>query len=80
MTKAAALLQSLARNDALVDGNKCAAWAAAWTFLFINGTALDEDFDVDEAEDSMNAVASGLDSELDEIVEKLRRFASPGTK
>ncbi|MGB3230119.1 MAG: Fic family protein, partial [Mycobacterium sp.] len=31
--KAAALLQSLARNHALVDRNKRTAWAAAWTFL-----------------------------------------------
>jgi death-on-curing protein len=31
--KAAALLQSLARNHALGDGNKRTAWAAAWTFL-----------------------------------------------
>ena len=80
LTKAAALLQSLARNHALVDGNKRTAWAAAWTFLFINGTALDEDFDVDEAEVFMNAVDTGMDSVLDEIAEKLRRFASPGTK
>ena len=36
-TKAAALLHSLARNHALVDGNKRLAWAAAAVFLGING-------------------------------------------
>ena len=39
-TKAAALLHSLARNHALVDGNKRTAWAAAWTFLHVNGVAV----------------------------------------
>lgn len=78
LTKAAALLQSLARNHALVDGNKRTAWAAAWTFLYINGTHLDQNFDVDDAEVFMNAVATGLDSELGEIAEKLRRYALPG--
>jgi death on curing protein len=42
-TKAAALLQSLARNRALVDGNKRTAWAAAWTFLHINDIELAAD-------------------------------------
>ena len=35
--KAAALLHSLARNHALVDGNKRLAWTACLTFLAING-------------------------------------------
>src|SRR5215211_9357625 len=35
--KAAALLQSLARNHALIDGNKRLAWTACRTFLAING-------------------------------------------
>jgi death-on-curing protein len=56
--KAAALLQSLARNCALVDGNKRLAWAAAWTFLYINGIELAVDYDVDRAEDLMNEVAT----------------------
>uniref|UniRef100_A0A5Q5BFH1 Death-on-curing protein n=1 Tax=Mycobacterium sp. (strain MCS) TaxID=164756 RepID=A0A5Q5BFH1_MYCSS len=45
--KAGALLQSLARNHALVDGNKRTAWAAAWTFLHINGIQLADDFEVE---------------------------------
>lgn len=72
--KAAALLQSLARNHALIDGNKRTAWASAWTFLHINGKALSPDFDVDQAEDLMNTVAT-RDLELSEIASSLRGFA-----
>jgi death on curing protein len=75
-TKAAALLQSLARNHALVDGNKRTAWAAAWTFLYINGVELNPEFDVDDAEIFMNAVATKADLQLAELAEKLQAFAS----
>ncbi len=37
--KAAALLHSIARNHALVDGNKRLAWLAAVVFLDLNGQA-----------------------------------------
>jgi death-on-curing protein len=36
-TKAAALLQSMLKNHALVDGNKRLGWLATATFLEING-------------------------------------------
>ena len=72
--KAAALLQSLARNHALVDGNKRTAWAAAWTFLHINGVELG-DFDVDDAERFMNDVATDGAIEIDYIAAKLSRYA-----
>jgi death on curing protein len=72
--KAAALLQSLARNHALVDGNKRTAWAAAWTFLHINGVELG-DFDVDDAERFMNDVATEGAIEIDHIAAKLSRYA-----
>ncbi|WP_283610992.1 type II toxin-antitoxin system death-on-curing family toxin [Mycolicibacterium poriferae] len=75
-TKAAALLQSLARNHALVDGNKRTAWAAAWTFLFINGIELPPDFDVDHAEDFMNSVATQGDLELVELARALQDSAA----
>lgn len=78
VTKAAALLHSLARNPALVDGNKRTAWAAAWTFLYLNGVDLDPGFDVDDAESFMNAVAAEGDLELDELADKLQGFASAG--
>jgi death-on-curing protein len=76
--KAAALLQSLARNHALVDGNKRTAWAAAWTFLHINGFQLAEDFDVDRAEEFMNDVAT-RDCDLSDIAAALAAFAASPT-
>ncbi len=43
--KAAALLQSIVRNDALVDGNKRLAWLATVVFCGVNrfDVALDDD-------------------------------------
>jgi death-on-curing protein len=76
-TKAAALLQSLARNHAFVDGNKRTAWASAWVFLHINGIELG-DFDVDDAEVFMNDVASRGDLDIDFIATKLVGYARSG--
>jgi death-on-curing protein len=73
--KAAALLQSLARNHAPVDGNKRTAWAAAWTFLHINGFQLAEDFEVDRADEFMNDVAT-RDCNLSDIAAALVAFAA----
>lgn len=55
--KAAALMHSLARNHALVDGNKRLAWAATHVFCLLNGH--DMAFGVDEAETLVLAVARG---------------------
>ena len=56
--KAAALMHSLARNHALVDGNKRLAWAAARVFCLLNGH--DVQFaSVDDAEAMVLAVAAG---------------------
>jgi death-on-curing protein len=71
--KAAALLHSLARNNALIDGNKRLAWTACRTFLAINDhwIAASED-------DRFNfviEVATGAMSELDEIAEQLRTWS-----
>lgn len=55
--KAAALLHSLVRNHALVDGNKRLAWSAARVFCLLNGRELA--YTVDEAEDLMLSAASG---------------------
>jgi death-on-curing protein len=74
LAKAAALLQSLARNHAFVDGNKRTAWAAAWTFLYINGIELGE-FDVDDAEEFVNAVATDAAITLEFIAGKLASYA-----
>jgi len=55
--KAAALMHSLARNHALLDGNKRLAWAAVRVFCLLNGRDLD--FSVDEAEALVQAAARG---------------------
>lgn len=60
--KAAALLHSLARNHALVDGNKRLALAATIAFLGVNGRRLT--LSNDQAYDLIIAVAAG---ELDDI-------------
>src|SRR5262247_2917763 len=41
--EAAALWESLAQNHAFIDGNKRVAFAAAYTFLAINGLRLTAD-------------------------------------
>lgn len=56
-SKAAALMHSLARNHALVDGNKRLAWAATRVFCLLNGHDLT--FTVDDAEQFVLAVARG---------------------
>ncbi|WP_137724913.1 type II toxin-antitoxin system death-on-curing family toxin [Prescottella subtropica] len=73
--KAAALLHSVARNQALVDGNKRTAWAAAWLFLGYNGIRLRRGFDVDAAELLMNDVAAGV-HDVDVIAAALVSFTA----
>jgi death on curing protein len=60
--KAAALVHSIARNHALVDGNKRLALAGLIAFLGLNGWRLR--FDNDQAYDFIIAIASG---EMDEV-------------
>ena len=74
VTKAAALLQSLARNHAFVDGNKRTAWASAWTFLTLNGIPLAATYDVDAAERLVLDVATGAEQSLDTIAACLQQF------
>lgn len=74
-TKAAALLHSLARNHALIDGNKRTAWAAAWTFLYINGVSLGH-FDIDDAEAFMNDVAAQGELGTEYIAGKLTQYST----
>lgn len=62
--KAAVLCWRLARNHPLPDGNKRAAWASLVLFIDLNGGTWDPDPpDVDDAEQTMLAVATG---EIDE--------------
>ena len=56
--KAAALMHSLARNHALLDGNKRLAWAATRVFCLMNDRDLAA-FTVDEAEKMVLAVSAG---------------------
>jgi death-on-curing protein len=55
--KVAAVLHSVARNDALVDGNKRLAWSAARVFCLLNGRDLE--LGVDEAEAMVVGAAAG---------------------
>ena len=58
--KAAVLCWRLARNHPLPDGNKRAAWASLVVFIDFNGGRWDPDPpDVDDAEQTMLAVAAG---------------------
>jgi death on curing protein len=68
--KAAALLHSLARNHALIDGNKRLAWSATRVFCLLNG--YDIYFDVDAAEDLVLAIAPG-DMDVSEIAATIAR-------
>ncbi|MFF3465630.1 type II toxin-antitoxin system death-on-curing family toxin [Streptomyces sp. NPDC002619] len=72
--KAAALMESLARNNALVDGNKRLAWYGTWVFLHMNGHPLDSDFDVDEVEQFVLDVCQGA-LDVPKIAAQLPRFA-----
>ena len=71
--KAAALLHSLARNNALVDGNKRLGWAAAAVFLGINGRRVVAT--QDEVVDLVIAVADGSIDEVGEIAKRLEPWA-----
>lgn len=73
--KAAALLHSLARNHALVDGNKRLAWTACRTFLAINGQRISAT--EDERFDFVIRVATGAEPGVDEIAEQLRSWSLP---
>jgi len=64
--KAAALMHSLARNHALVDGNKRLAWAVTRVFCLLNGKDLS--YDVDDAETVVVGAAAG-DRDVPELAE-----------
>jgi death on curing protein len=72
--KAAALMESLGRNHALVDGNKRLAWNATWLFLGLNGHLLREPLDEDGAEQFVIDVVTGK-LELAQIATGLLPFA-----
>lgn len=71
--KAAALLQSLARNHALLDGNKRLAWTACRTFLAINGQWISAP--EDDRFLFVIQVATGALADLDTIAQQLRSWS-----
>ena len=77
-TKAAALLQSIVKNHALVDGNKRLGWLATAVFLEINGVPVTHAGD-DEVYDLVMAVAAGSPG-VDEIADRLRRISPAGSR
>jgi death-on-curing protein len=70
MTKAAALLQSIVNNHAMVDGNKRLGWLATAVFLEINGTNASRAHN-DDVYDLVMHVAS-TNPPLDEIAARLQ--------
>ncbi|HQV18498.1 MAG: type II toxin-antitoxin system death-on-curing family toxin [Gordonia sp.] len=74
LDKAAALMHSLAKNHAFVDGNKRTAWAAAWLMLGVNGIELVDQFDEHEAYDFVVLTATS-DIDWRKVSEGLRRYA-----
>ena len=73
--KAAALLHSLARNHALIDGNKRLALTAVIAFYGLNGRRLT--LTNDAAYELVMAVAAGETDSVDEIDPVLRQATRP---
>ena len=73
--KAAALLHSVARNHALVDGDKRLALAAVIAFYGLNGRRLT--LTNDEAYDLVISVAAGQLDDADAIAATLRNATQP---
>jgi len=72
--KAAALLHSICRNHALVDGNKRLAWSSDVVFLALNGH--DVEMEDDAAFDLVIGVAEGR-LDVPEIAAMLRAALRP---
>lgn len=74
LDKAAAMLHSLCKNHALVDGNKRLAWLAADVFLRVNEIVVE--LPDDEVFDLVMRVADGR-ADVAEIAEVLERGIAP---
>lgn len=73
-TKAAALLQSVVNNHALVDGNKRLGWLTTAVFLEINDVEISRASN-DDVYNLVIDVAAG-DPIVDEIAQRLRQLAT----
>ena len=74
-TKAAALLQSVVNNHALVDGNKRLGWLATAVFLELNGASATAAPNHDVYELVMRVAAEEIP--VDEIADRLRQLSQP---
>jgi death-on-curing protein len=72
--KAAALLQSIVKNHALIDGNKRLGWLATAVFLELNGIGVTH-VSNDDVYELVIGVASRA-SEVDEIADRLQVLIS----
>jgi death-on-curing protein len=70
-TKAAALLQSVVGNHALVDGNKRLGWTATAVFLELNGVPAVAASD-DDVYRLVMGVAEAPDTSIDDLATRLR--------
>lgn len=73
-TKAAALLHSIVKNHALVDGNKRLGWLTTAVFLELNGVPISHAKN-DHVYELVIDVAAGQPT-VDMIAERLRRLAT----
>ncbi len=73
-TKAAALLHSIVKNHALVDGNKRLGWLTTAVFLEINGIEISRASN-DDVYKLVNDVAAGQPT-IDTIAKRLRQLAT----
>jgi len=73
--KAAALIQSLVGNHALVDGNKRLGWLSLVVFYGLNGVALE--VADDDAYDFVIAIDDGSLSEVIDIAVRLQGWSHP---
>lgn len=74
-TKAAALLQCVLKNHALIDGNKRLGWMSTAVFLELNGVMVTH-IPSDDVYDFVIEITVGS-HEVGEIADALRRLANP---
>lgn len=74
--KAAALLQSILKNHALIDGNKRLGWLATAVFLEINGVSVVHVPDDDVVNLVLSLAAGSHD--VDRIARLLQELVAPG--
>ena len=74
-TKAAALLQSVVNNHALIDGNKRLGWLATAVFLELNGASVTAAHNDDVYELVMRVAAEEVS--VEEIADLLRELSQP---